>query len=193
MSSPDEKLREMSELIQREHGDQTRNAGRTPYWMHCETVSETLSRLLAETGETTEDSLDILLAAKGHDLYEDTRVDPEKIRQKFGERVHSLIDGMTNRGGDTERAAYVEYMKTAPEEIRLIKLSDLLDNYRSGATALTPGGLGTEWVKGYLLPILDEMWPAVKNTSFMRYPKTAEKLCTAVDAARKKLHSMLPE
>lgn len=54
---------------------------------------------LTETGEMAGDDPhqeDIYLAAVAHDLYEDTAIKPERIREHFGGRVDSYIEGMTN-------------------------------------------------------------------------------------------------
>jgi hypothetical protein len=72
----------------------------------------------AETGELAPAdplAVDLHLAAQGHDLYEDTGVAPEEVRERFGARVDSFIRGMTNEQGDHDRAAYVAHMTAAPD------------------------------------------------------------------------------
>lgn len=191
-SSPDNSSRseKMSILIKEAHAHQTRDGGKTPYWVHCESVAKTLETLFQETGEMDENDMpNILDAAKGHDLYEDTTVTPALIQNHFGKQVHDLIDGMTNWEGDENRAEYVERMKQADEKVRLIKLADLYDNYSGGVKALISEG--ETWVKEFLLPILDEMWAVVQQTQFQRYPKTAEKLMKLVRSAHERLHVMV--
>ena len=68
----------------------------------------------------------MVLAALGHDLYEDSPIPPADIVADYGPEVDRLIQWLTEKGGVP---AYVEQMASAPEEARPIKLCDGIDNY----------------------------------------------------------------
>src|SRR6266496_3952200 len=93
---------QMRALAIQAHAHQQRNAGRVPYVAHVMSVAEVLVDALSESGDAIDAGmkLDLYLAALGHDLYEDTSVAREDVRARFGERVDTMIDAMTNRVGD---------------------------------------------------------------------------------------------
>lgn len=174
--------RRMLALTRTAHAGQWRNNGRVPYWMHTESVAQILETALQRSGELAPDNplaRDLYLAAQGHDLYEDTTVDRAEIRHDFGERVDALIEGMTNHGGDADRAAYVAHMVTAPEEVRVIKLADMVENAASCSYGIVD--LGVAWTQDFLLPILREMRAAVGRTTFDRFTRTARILTELAD------------
>lgn len=70
------------------HGSQTRPAGE-PYLEHLLEAT----RLLVETIEIT--NVDILRAAVLHDVVEDTGCTLEEVRERFGDRVATLVDWVT--------------------------------------------------------------------------------------------------
>jgi hypothetical protein len=74
----------------------------------------------------------MILAALGHDLYEDEKRKirpPDMLKRKYGSAVHQLIQLVTE-DGDKPLSAYVEQVATGPEEAILIKLCDGISNYR---------------------------------------------------------------
>lgn len=164
----------MLEFARRAHANQFRNNGRVPYWMHVLSVSQILERALAEEVVPNDVREDMLLAALGHDLYEDTAIDPDDIRLRFGERVAHWIEAMTNRQGDSSRDAYVQQMTMAEEEVRLIKLADLAENTASVSYAVPDMGL--VWVRDVFLPLAEQMWNALRGTEFVRYEHAARSL-----------------
>jgi len=166
----------MLELVQRAHENQSRNNGRVPYWTHLLAVAQNLDWALELTGELNDEATreDLYLAALGHDLYEDTAVQPIDVRLQFGERVDAWVQGMTNQGGDQDRAAYVARMASAPEEVRLLKLADLLENTTSCSYAIHD--MGVEWMNKTFVPIVTEMRAALERSSFTKYKATADLL-----------------
>jgi hypothetical protein len=121
----------MLELTKRAHAHQSRNGGRVPYWIHTQGVADTIRCAIEAGGEIDPGgglADDLFLAAQAHDLLEDTDVGAGELRARFGERVAAWAEGMTNRAGDHDRAAYLAQMRAAPEEVRLIKLADLTDS-----------------------------------------------------------------
>lgn len=186
-----ERLGRMRQTVQEFHASQTRNAGRTPYWHHCVGVGKVLKDAIQESGEVKDESLagDMILAAMGHDLLEDTKITQETIEAEFGERVKDLIHQMTNWEGDHNRAAYVAHMKGAPEEVKLIKLADMIDNCTSVENGLQL--LGTDWAHSFFMPIITEMKGQIVLEDFKKYKKTASKLIEKLDFAYKNLETAL--
>jgi hypothetical protein len=163
----------MLELVQRAHEKQSRNNGRVPYWTHLLGVAQILDWALHLTGEQPDEATreDLYLAALGHDLYEDTAVQPIDVRLQFGERVDGWIQGMTNEGGDQNRAAYLAKMASAPEEVRLLKLADLLENTTSCSYAIHD--MGVDWMTKTFVPIATEMRAVLDKSTFSTYEATA--------------------
>jgi len=69
---------------------------------------------------------DMLLAALGHDLYEDSAIRPADIIADYRAGVDRLIRRLTQ---SADVPAYLEQVASGPEEARLIKLCDGIDNY----------------------------------------------------------------
>ncbi|MBI4022900.1 bifunctional (p)ppGpp synthetase/guanosine-3',5'-bis(diphosphate) 3'-pyrophosphohydrolase [Candidatus Berkelbacteria bacterium] len=166
----------MLTLVRRAHGSQSRSGGRIPYWHHCAGVAELLAWAFERSGEIPEPVAyeDFHLAALGHDLYEDTEVTRAEIIDAFGPRVDELIEALTNRQGDDHQAAYHRQIATGPEEARLIKLCDLIDNTLSVAEALPE--LGQDWVKNTFLPIVSGMQTVVLAATYPTFPVTGRVL-----------------
>jgi len=172
----------MREDARQGHARQTRNAGRLPYWVHTDAVADICDQALRLTGELPPDAAeDVVLAAHGHDLYEDTAVTRTMIRQSYGARVDGWIEGMTNRKGDADRAEYVRHLAESDDETRVIKCADLIDNMLSVAYGLHDVGL--DWAREFFLPIADETRVVLLATPFTRLPRTGAYLIGLVDWA----------
>lgn len=164
----------MLALVKEAHAAQSRNNGRVPYWMHVQAVAHVLDFGIARGGEIRYPLRERLyLAALGHDLYEDTKVTRADIERQFGEDVAAWIQGMTN-DGDDDRAAYLARMAAAPEEVRLIKLADVIENTTSVSYAVPD--MGIEWVESFFVPIATEMHDLLGKSEFPKYPRTAQAL-----------------
>jgi len=74
------------ELAKSAHGEQTRISG-TPYITHPLSVAEIVADMKLDT--------DSICAALLHDVVEDTDYTREDIKEKFGEQVALLVDGVT--------------------------------------------------------------------------------------------------
>jgi hypothetical protein len=94
---------------------------------HCVNVMRWLDRALDLEPAPIAGRREMVLAALGHDLYEDSAIPPKDIVAGYGEEVDRLIRGLTEQGGDIR--GYVERVASGPEEVRLIKLCDGIDNY----------------------------------------------------------------
>lgn len=132
--SPDadlELLRKAYVFSALEHKGQIRLSGE-PYLVHPLEVSDILADM----------RLDAVCIAAGllHDVIEDTLTTPEKIREKFGEDVAHIVEGVTKIGAipfsSTEERQAENFRKmllAMVDDIRviLVKLADRLHNMRT--------------------------------------------------------------
>src|ERR671911_1414715 len=132
--SPDadlELLRKAYVFSALEHKGQIRHSGE-PYLVHPLEVADILADM----------KLDAVCIAAGllHDVVEDTLVTPEKIREKFGEDVAHIVEGVTKIGAipfsSTEERQAENFRKmllAMVDDIRviLVKLADRLHNMRT--------------------------------------------------------------
>jgi GTP diphosphokinase / guanosine-3',5'-bis(diphosphate) 3'-diphosphatase len=114
-----------------EHKGQIRHSGE-PYLVHPLEVADILADM----------KLDAVCIAAGllHDVVEDTLTTPEKIREKFGEDVAHIVEGVTKIGAipfssSEERQAenFRKMLLAMVDDIRviLVKLADRLHNMRT--------------------------------------------------------------
>jgi GTP pyrophosphokinase len=114
-----------------EHKGQVRHSGE-PYLVHPLEVADILADL----------KLDVVCVASGllHDVVEDTLTTPERIRERFGEDVAHIVEGVTKLGAipfsssEERQVENVRKMLLAMvDDIRviLVKLADRLHNMRT--------------------------------------------------------------
>ncbi len=119
------------ELARDVHQFQQRNDG-TPWFWHPTRVTKILLNELNIT------DTDLLVASLLHDTLEDSDIlTPEVIDYNFGAYVSFLVETLTKEiriedGPLREQIdrEYVERLRHSPEECKIIKLSDRLDNMR---------------------------------------------------------------
>ena len=113
------------------HGEQRRYSG-DPYVIHTVSVASILAAM--------EIDVETLAAALLHDVLEDTPVTPEVLKEKFGESVVTLVDGVTKLGKlpfktveDYQAENLRKMFVVMAKDIRvvLIKLADRLHNMRT--------------------------------------------------------------
>lgn len=180
--SHDHQAEQFLSLVQHAHEGQVR-AGNTPYWVHCLAVHDEIKKALSYEAHLDGHTVsNMLLAAKGHDLYEDTDVKPQQIIEQYGSDVHDLIREVTNADGDDHVHGYVEQVSNASEQAKIIKLGDLLDNYRSVKEQTEE--LGKKWITDWFLPIVEPMLAALQSSSFQQFPKAAAYLLGQVQKER---------
>ncbi|MFD0962365.1 RelA/SpoT family protein [Paenibacillus chungangensis] len=125
------RIREAYDFAERAHHGQVRKSGE-PYILHPVTVAE----ILVDMG------MDVvtIIAALLHDVVEDTTVNLETVKEKFGETCAMLVDGVTKlekiRFQSKEEQQNENYRKmfvAMAQDIRviLIKLADRLHNMRT--------------------------------------------------------------
>lgn len=114
------------------HHGMVRKGTSTPYITHPMEV--------ASIAASITDDEDVLAAAVLHDVVEDTPYTIEDIRERFGERVASLVSSETEDKmkslppEDTwlaRKTATIEALKKASREEKIIVLGDKLSNIRS--------------------------------------------------------------
>ncbi len=128
------RLQEAINEASRLHRDQIRkDAERTPYISHVVGVMILLS-------SATHDE-DVLIAGLLHDALEDVKdYTPEALEKKFGTRVKEIVMGVTETSKlegklhtpwKEVKLAYLETLRSAPEESVLVSLADKIQNTRS--------------------------------------------------------------
>lgn len=109
----------------RVHSGQTRKDGETPYIAHPMRVMTIMATVFGIREP------EILATCVLHDTIEDTKTDRDEIIEHFGETVGGYVACLSKdrRLHEDERErAYLNALASAPVEVRLCKLADLLDN-----------------------------------------------------------------
>ena len=145
-----------------------------PYAEHLNGVASILDACLSVGGECSDPQKrrDMLDAALGHDLLEDTAATEEDVLALTNENVLRLIRALTNPCDDAHTDAYMEQLRSASEEARLIKYADLIENTASVSYYLFI--VGKEWAGSFYCPILERTAAVLAGTVFTAYPKTAD-------------------
>jgi hypothetical protein len=166
----------MENVVKEYHKTQYRNKNKVPYIEHLIGVKSILSSVLKITSECTDEALleDMLNAALGHDLIEDTDVSKDEITKVGSERVLHLIEELSNPVDDAHTDEYMKQLSNASEEARIIKYCDLLENTTSVCYGLQD--LGINWFYDFYEPILKRTTNNLANTNFIKYPKAANLL-----------------
>ena len=108
------------------HEGQTRKTNGTPMIEHPIRVAEML--------EAYGFSDEAVMAGYLHDTVEDTYVTLEDIRREFGEKVAAIVSGNTeqkDRSWEERKLHTIEWIKTAPLEVKALIVADKLDNLRT--------------------------------------------------------------
>lgn len=111
------------------HGAQMRRYEEKPYIYHPVAVAEIV--------RTFGGSEEMIAAALLHDVVEDTPVTLDEVRKEFGDKVHDLVEWLTDvsKPTDGNRAVRkqidLEHIAKAPADAKTIKLADIIDNARS--------------------------------------------------------------
>ncbi len=113
------------------HAGQTRKASSIPYLAHLMGVAS----LVLEFGGDE----DLAIAALLHDVVEDCGGAPmlKEVRRRFGSRVAKIVDGCTDSDKEPKppwrerKETYIEHLKSADADTRLVSAADKLNNVRS--------------------------------------------------------------
>ena len=113
------------------HASQTRKRTDVPYISHLMSVAS----LVLEAGGGEDQGVAALL----HDVVEDCGGHPvlEEIRRRFGDRVANIVEGCTDAytipkpPWKQRKLDYLEVLRRADEDVRLVSAADKLHNVRS--------------------------------------------------------------
>jgi len=118
------------EVAAKAHLNQNRKSTDIPYITHPFSVAI----LLSQAGCSEE----VIVAGILHDAIEDTSITLQYIQENFGDKVASIVKGCTEPDKSLpwkERKKHtIEFLKTAPLEIRLVACADKLHNVRTIAS-----------------------------------------------------------
>ena len=168
------------ELIEIKHVGQYRNKvddNAISYTEHLYGVASVISSAMNLSGEIEDDELgrelrdDIIYAALGHDLIEDTDVSEDEIIAATNERTLSIIKDLTNPDDDSHTERYMNQLEKASEEARIVKYADLIENTLS--VTYNYHILGKDWLEIFYRPILEKTTGVLGQTQFEKYPETA--------------------
>ena len=112
------------------HGAQKRKDTDIPYITHPFMVA----MILSEAGYTEDE----VVAGVLHDTLEDTRLTEDDIENLFGKHVAGIVVGCTEPNGALDwvdrKQHTIDYLKTAPSEVRAVSCADKLHNVRCMTT-----------------------------------------------------------
>ena len=141
------KLLQAVDFAAKKHRYQKRKGiDRTPYINHPVAVA----RILCENGNI--EDIDVLMAAVLHDTVEDTDTTPRELKEKFGEKVMSLVMEVTDDKTlpkQRRKEIQVETAAAKTYNARMIKLADKIHNIRDIA-ANPPGKWSVKRIKEYM-------------------------------------------
>lgn len=177
----------MDQIVRKYHSKQLRNSKegylspKVPYFDHLNSVRQILSFALYRFDECQDPQLkkDILNAAIGHDLLEDTDITETEIIEASNERVLSFIKELTNPVDDEHTDQYMEQLKKASEEARLIKYANLVEN--TASVCYNFHIVGGDWVYDFYRPLMNSTKSILEATSFPTYPQTVNYLRTVLE------------
>jgi (p)ppGpp synthase/HD superfamily hydrolase len=113
------------------HKGMTRKDGITPYSTHLESVVSYLKSL----GVTDED---VLCTGWLHDTIEDTNTTFDELYERFGKRIAVLVSSLSKDKKlpkKNRELQYVQQLKDAPIEAKIIKLCDISANLKDLASS----------------------------------------------------------
>ena len=131
-----EKVRQAYDLAKEAHKDHMRYSGE-PYLNHLEEVANIV---LDWIGPQNVDGAteNITCASLLHDSVEDVNVSIEEIKQKFGEKTASIVEGVTalrsekpKEEQDRENLRFIAQKGHLTPEVFIVKLADRLHNMRT--------------------------------------------------------------
>jgi (p)ppGpp synthase/HD superfamily hydrolase len=134
------------------HRNQVRKGTDIPYIAHPLAVG----LMLARAGCSDE----VVTAGILHDTVEDTALTVDDLRREFGEKVASIVEGCSepdkSLGWEERKRHTLEYMRTAPWEVRAVSCADKLHNLRSIERAIE--ALGEEAWSRFKRGRADQGW-----------------------------------
>ncbi|MDR6125143.1 (p)ppGpp synthase/HD superfamily hydrolase [Bacillus sp. SLBN-46] len=118
------------------HEKQYRKGTDIPYITHPVAVG----MILMKAGYSEE----LVAAGILHDTVEDTNLSLQDIEQLFGRNIAQIVEGCSepdkSLSWENRKKHTIEYLETAPEEIRVVACADKLHNIRSIASDIEQFG-----------------------------------------------------
>lgn len=115
------------QIASQAHENQYRKHTKIPYITHPVAVG----MILMKEGYDEE----IVAAGILHDTVEDTDLTLDDIKRLFGQRIASIVEGCSepdkSLSWEERKKHTIEYLKTAPLEIRVVSCADKLHNIRT--------------------------------------------------------------
>ena len=115
------------EVAAKAHRGQVRKGTDIPYISHPYAVGMMLARAGCQE--------EMIAAGVLHDTVEDTDLTLGYIRETFGEQVASIVEGCSERdksaSWETRKTHTLEYLRTAPWQVRVVACADKLHNLRT--------------------------------------------------------------
>ena len=105
------------------HGNQKRKYPKIPYAVHPIRIS----MILRAAGFSEFKDEDLMVAALLHDIVEDTDTNLGVIKNKFGEKVASIVKELTKVEG-VDKNKWLRSFEYASKEAKIIKMADRIDN-----------------------------------------------------------------
>ena len=126
----------------KKHAGQLRKDDKTPYIKHPEAVVEIVRPIISNRdGRPRYPGMPVqeaLAAGWLHDVVEDTSTQLKEIDEEFGHVVAEYVSFLTRSKGE-DRDAYIQrIVYSAPMEVQLIKLADVLHNMLTIRTIRDP-------------------------------------------------------
>jgi len=157
------------EVAAKAHQNQFRKTTDTPYISHPYAVG----LLLAQFGCSEE----VIAAGILHDTVEDTEITLEYIRENFGDKVASIVEGCSEPDKSlpwkARKRHTIEFLKTASLEVRMVTCADKLHNIRTIVSAYEKIG-DAVW----------ERFNSGKNEQKWYYQELVESLCNPLDCQK---------
>ena len=133
------------------YGDLRRKSGDIHYFIHPLRIT----LILRAAGFSEFENENLMIAALFHDLVEDTDISLSEIENKFGRNVASIVSEVSIPI-KTEKEVYLENLKNASVEAKIIKLADRIDN---------------------LIDLPKSFWPIDKQKSYAEQAKIILESC----------------
>lgn len=147
-----EPILEAIAFASRAHVGQLRKDKATPYASHVCRVAFIARHVFGVADDR------VLTAAVLHDTVEDTTTDFDDLAEKFGTDVAQWVALLSKdkRLPEPEREReYVDRLRTAPWQVKVCKLADILDNFLDSSPQQRPKSVSN--AKRYLKALADDL------------------------------------
>ena len=151
-----------------------KNLSKASIFLHCLNTANLLRRYYNADFIDSKDYQTLYLTALGHDLFEDTKVDKKEVEKYWGREVVDLINLLTNIRGDSSFTEYIQKLAQSSEEVRLVKLIDILSNLNNSLYRIKK--LDKKWLNTFWIPLLDQYNNNLLPSPWKRHQKLASKI-----------------